>query len=204
LIVPTLICDLGGVLFSDTPQRSIDAWREANGGQLAVSTAAELDDDELRGFQIGLVGESEYGRHLRSRLGWTGSDEDLVELWKLSAGALVLDVLDMLSGLRESGWVLVAAADSDPWREQAWQSQFGWALSLFDQVITSTAVRARRPDPRFFAELIRATPRGGPRLYVDDDPRNISAARRAGLDGHLFVDARGLKAACRSLSLATT
>jgi FMN phosphatase YigB (HAD superfamily) len=199
----TLICDLDGVLFSDAPQRRVDAWRDANAGALGVATADELLDDELRGFRTGALGETEYALHLRARLGWTGSDEQLVELW--GAGqAVVLEVIDVLSGLRERGWRLIGAEDTDPWTQRAREQQFGWATSLFDRVVRSTDVRAHRPDPRFFAELLRGLPPHGPRLYVDDDPRNVAAARRAGLDGHLYSGAQALSSACRSLSLAAT
>jgi FMN phosphatase YigB (HAD superfamily) len=202
--VPTLFCDLSGVVFADSPQRPLDAWRAANGGALGVSTPADLLDDEYAGFQVGDVGESEYARHLRVRLGWTGSDQELVEIWNSGTGPVVLDVLDALSTLRDRGWQLVAAANTDPWRERARVDQFGWVMSLFDRVVCSTVVHARKPDPRFFAEMLRGVPRHGPQLFVDHDPQNVSAARRAGIDGHVFAGAAALRAACTSLALATS
>jgi len=192
------------VVFADTPQRPLDAWRAANRGVLAVSTPAELFDDEYVGFQVGRVGESEYARHLRVRLGWTGSDQELVEIWNQSTGPVVLEVLDALSTLRDRGWQLIAATNTDPWHEQARGEQFGWVLSLFDRVVSSTTVRARKPDPRFFAEMLRGVPRHGPQLFVDNRPQNVSAARRAGIDGHVFAGAAALRAACTSLVLATS
>jgi HAD superfamily hydrolase (TIGR01509 family) len=198
-----LICDLDGVLFRDAPQRRIDSWRQANGGVLAVATPADLLDDQLRAFRSGLLTEQEYAVHLRDRLGWTGPDEELVRLW--SAGpAVALEVIDVLAGLREAGWQLVATDDADPWTRRGRADHFAWVLSMFERVIRAEEVGTHRPDPRFFAELLRGLPRHGPRLYVDDDPRNVSAARRAGLDGHLFRGAPALKAACRSVLLTPT
>jgi putative hydrolase of the HAD superfamily len=197
--MPTLICDLGGVLFTETdPQRRIDAWRSANGGALGVETGADLRDDLLRGFETGAVGETEYALHLRARLGWTGSDDQLREGWDAAQAPVDLGVLETLSRLRERGWHLVGATDDTPWDERCRAGQFGWALTLFDTVVSSTQVGARRPDPRFFAEL-RSVSGTGPRLYVDDDAHNVSAARRAGLDGHLFTSAASLESACRHL-----
>lgn len=146
--MPTLICDLGGVLFTEAdPQRRPDASASA------------------------------------------------------VAGALNLDVLEVLGGLREKGWRLVGALDAGPSDEQAVTEQFGWALSLFERVVTSQQVGALRPDPRFFAEL-RGAAGPGPRLYVDDAPHNVSAARRAGFDAHLFTTAPALRSACRQLVVA--
>lgn len=199
--MPTLFCDLGGVVFAETAQRSLDGWRTANGGELAVATPGELRDAEYRAFQVGDLGESEYARHLRVRLGWAGTDDELVQIWNLGQGPVVLEVLDALSTLRDRGWQLVAATNTDPWQLRARQEQFGWVMSLFDRVVASTQVRSRKPDPRFFAEMLRSVPRHVPQLFVDDAPQNVSAARRAGLDGHVFAGAPGLLAACRSLVL---
>jgi HAD superfamily hydrolase (TIGR01509 family) len=199
--VPTLFCDLGGVVFADSPEAPLEKWREANGDELGVVRADDLVDEALRGFESGRVGEAEYALHLRARLGWQGSDDDLIAIWNSSQGAVVLEVLDALSALRERGWALVAATNTDPWRLRARQEQFGWVLSMFDRVVTSVEVGARKPDPRFFAEMLRGVPRHGPQIYVDDDPQVVSAARRAGLDAHVFAGATGLRAACQSLNL---
>jgi FMN phosphatase YigB (HAD superfamily) len=197
--MPTLICDLGGVLFAEVdPQRRIDVWRSVNGGVLGVAAGEELRDDVLRGFESGRVAEAEYAQHLRGLLEWVGTDEQLIGGWRQPPRAVNLDVVEVLGRLRERGWDLVGAADVTPWDEQALREEFGWVLELFDRVVSSTAVHARRPDPRFFAEL-RGAARSGPRLYVDDDPHNVSAARRAGLDAHLFTTAAALEAACRRL-----
>ena len=201
--VPTLICALDGVLFSEAPQRRVDAWRAANGGVLGLTAADDLADDALRAFRSGLLDEAGYAGHLRRRLSWTGTDEDLVQLWT-TGSAVVLEVIDVLSGLRERGWLLIAADDADPWTRRNREGQFGWTSSLFDRVVRADKVGAARPDPRFFADLLRGLPRHGPRLYVDGDARNVSAARRAGLDGHLFSGAAGLRSACRSVLLAST
>jgi len=202
--VPTLFCDLSGVVFTDPPQRCVEQWQAANGGRLGIRTMAELRDDVLAGFETGRVGEPEYLSHLRDRLGWTGPDAELIRIWTSARPAVALDVLAVLTALRERGWQLIAASVADPWRERALAEDFGWVMSLFDRVVRSTDLGARGTDPRFFAELTRGVPRHGPRIYVGDDPQLVSAARRSGLDGHLFADAAGLKAACTSLVLASS
>lgn len=200
--MPTLICDLGGVLFAaDDPQRRVDAWRSANGGALGVQAGTDLLDDVLRGFQAGHVGEAEYALHLRARLGWTGSDADLLEGWGAGHGPVNLDVLEALTRFRSRGWQLVAACDDTPWDERVRERHFAWVLALFDRVVTARDAGAARPDPRFFGGL-RGACGQGQRLYVDDDPQSVAAARRAGLDGHLFTDVESLVAACRHLVVA--
>lgn len=200
--MPTLICDLGGVLFTEVdPQRRIDAWSSAAGGALRVTSGSHLRDDVLRAFEAGRIGEGEYVAHLRSRLGWAGSDDELIQGWTAALGSLNLDVLEALSALREKNWQLIGATDDCLWDQRAVREQFGWVLSLFDRVVAAADVRACRPDPRFFAEL-RGAAGAGPRLYVDDDSHNVSGARRAGLDAHLFTTAAELHTACHQLVVA--
>jgi FMN phosphatase YigB (HAD superfamily) len=200
--MPTLICDFGGVLFAQADlQRRVEAWWSANSGVLGVQSGEQLRDDLLRGFEAGTVGEVEYALHLRARLGWTGSDEQLTRIWADAHGPVNLDVLEALGQLRERGWKLLGAADDTPWDERARAEHFGSAVALFDRVVTGCQVGARRPDPRFFAGL-RAACGQGQRLYVDDDPHNVAAARRAGLDAHLFTTVEDLIAACRRLVVA--
>jgi FMN phosphatase YigB (HAD superfamily) len=201
--VPTLICALDGVLFSDAGRRRLDAWRAANGGVLGVADVADLADDALQRFRAGTLSEADYTAHLRRRLRWTGSDEELVGLWN-TGPAVVLEVIEVLSELRRRGWQIIAADDADPWTRRHRDATFGWSMALFDRTVRSGDVGATLPDPRFFAELVRGLSPQGPRLYVDDDARNVSAARRAGLDGHLFSSPAELAAASRSVLFAPT
>ncbi len=198
--MPTLVCDLGNVLIGVSFERPLQRWRAANGGQLAISDPAFLQDDAYRAFETGELGESEYARHLRVQLGWRGDDQRLVGIWSDVFGAIDVDVLQVLADLRGEGWKLVAAMNTNPWHEPIWRRRFAEPLSVFDRVVTSTEIRVRKPDPRFYAEAIRGFGQEGFALFVDDRPENVSGARRAGLDGHLFRDAVGLRAACESLS----
>jgi len=110
-----------------------------------------------------------------------------------------LQVVEVLTELRDRGWELVAADDAEAGGGPGDQPG---VLSLFERVVHAGDIGAARPDPRFFAELLRWLAGHGLRLYVDADARNVSAARRAGLDAHLFTSAADLLSACRSAQLA--
>ena len=198
-MVPALLCDVGNVLIDVSLPRVLDAWRAANGGVLAMSADQALRDDAYRAFQVGVLGQSEYARHLRILLGWRGGDVELVEVYRSTLGAVDLDVLQVLGELRAEGWHLVGVANSDPWRDEAYAHHFTEPLSVFARFVTSTGVRARKTDPRFLTEAVRGCPAHGLRVFVDDRPENVSAARGAGLDAHLFRDAARLREACLSL-----
>jgi HAD superfamily hydrolase (TIGR01509 family) len=53
------------------------------------------------------------------------------------------------------------------------------AFSLFDARVVSAEVKVAKPDPAFFAEVLRHAPRGS--IFVDDQEANCAAAEREGL-----------------------
>jgi putative hydrolase of the HAD superfamily len=197
--MPVLLCDVGNVLVDLSLDRLIPAWRKANGDSLAISTERDLRDEAFRSFQVGGLGESEYARHLRVLLGWHGSDAQLVDIYRDVFGAVNLDVLQLLGELKTEGWYLAGVTNTDPWRQSALRQHLGESLSIFDRIVTSVDVRARKTDSRFFTEAVRGCPEYGVRLFVDDRPENVSAARGAGLDAHLFRDVVELREICFSL-----
>lgn len=201
--VPVLLCSLPNVVFDVSFARPVVRWREANGGVLGIAGPVELADRELRAFEVGALGEAEYARHLRARLGWQGDDGELVDIFGDVFGAVDLDVVQLLDELRGEGWRLVAVANTNPWHERIWRERHGETLRLFDRVLTSTELGLRMPDPRFLGAALRDLPLESYRLVVDDHPEAVSAARSAGLDAHLFRGAAGLSSACLALAAAT-
>jgi putative hydrolase of the HAD superfamily len=202
--VPVLVCTLANVVFDVSFARPLARWREANGGVLGIDAPADLIDRELRAFEVGAMGESEYARHLRARLLWRGGDPELVEIFGDAFDAVDLGVVQLLDDLQHEGWRLVGVMNTNPWHERSWRGQHGETLRLFDRVLTSTEQGLRMPDPRFFGAALREmSAEGSYRLVVDDHPESVSAARAAGLDAHLFRGAAGMSAACLSLAAPT-
>ncbi len=211
--MPVLLCDLGNVLIGVSLEPVLRAWRELNGGTIALTAARDLEDDAYRGFETGALGESEYARHLRVRLGWRGSDPDLVSGWGQALGAVDLDVLQLLGELRAEGWTLIGATNVIPWLEPELWRRFGDTLSVFHRVVASTAVGVRKPDPRFFAEAVResgppgaAAVRRRPareRLRCPPGRARRAPVPRRGGDARRLPVARGAGAVNRSGAPAT-
>jgi FMN phosphatase YigB (HAD superfamily) len=198
--VPVLVCSLANVVFEVSFTRPLLRWQEVNEGLLGVQDPGALADRELRAFEVGALGESEYARHLRALLRWQGGDPELVEIFGDAFGPVDLDVVQLLDDLRHEDWRLVGVMNTNPWHERVWRELHGETLRLFDRVLTSTELGLRIPDPRFYGEALRQVPREGYRLVVDDRPESVSAARAVGLDAHLFRGAAGMSSACQALA----
>lgn len=199
--MPVLLCDLGSVLFEVSFDRALQRLNEGSDGRAGLAGTADLRDEAFSAFETGALGEGEYARHLRARIGWQRSDPELVDVFSDVYGSIDLGVLEVLVELRAKGWYLLGVDNSNPWHESQWRSRYAEELAVFHTIVSSTTTGVRKPDPRFFAHALRGVPAGlGPRLFVDDRPANVSAARRAGLDAHLFRGATGLRQACLSLA----
>jgi len=213
--MPVLLCDLASMIGEARLDRVHERLRAANGDQLAVEDPEELRDDAFAAFEVGRMGESEYARHLRARLRWRGTDADLVDIFADLYGSVDVAVMELLVDLRSRDWFLVGLDQRRP--RGSWGGQYAEQLTVFDRVVAVAPRVAAGPapsvpvqhgelapsDPRFFTRVLRdVAPSHGPRLFVSDRPETVAAARTAGLDGHLFRGAAGLRSACFALALS--
>jgi putative hydrolase of the HAD superfamily len=75
----------------------------------------------------------------------------------------------------------------------SWRASF--PFELFDVVVDSSEVGVRKPDPAIFRELLRRVELAPDRVaFVDDLPRNVTAAAALGIRAVTFTD----EAACRA------
>ena len=200
--MPVLLCNLSSALLAtadDEPFRRLldDPDSAALCGRVDHSTQPwDLVDDAFRAFQTGHLGESEYARHLRCRLGWRGDDPQLVALFEENPHTVHLGALEALRTVQAAGWTLVGLENANPWQIRA-RCRVYDALELGSRrFIGSLGIRVRLPDVRVFHfACVHLGVSTSSALYVDRDPANIASARSAGLRAHLLRGARDLRRA---------
>ncbi len=75
---------------------------------------------------------------------------------------------------------------------EAWR-RFG-ILQMIDRYVVSAAERLIKPDPRLFKVLLdRYGLKAGECTFVDDNPDNVAAARKLGMQGIVFTNADDLR-----------
>lgn len=120
----------------------------------------------------------------------------------LSLTGLVPGTAGILRALDERGVRLVALTNWSAETIHHGPEAFPEVFALFEDVIVSGAEGVAKPDREIFKILAR---RLGHRLkgvlYVDDDTRNVDAARSAGMDAVLFSDAATLREDLRGRGL---
>jgi hypothetical protein len=216
--VPTLICDLHGLVQDVDHEAVLDRLRAANGGEVELDSARELRDEAFESFRCGVIGENEYARHLRARLGWRGSDADLVHALAGLYAAIDLGVMEVLLDLRRSGWFLIGLdhqAGAATGTHGRWGGEYAEQLGIFHRVLSpgvlvgggsglsvqvpgqSRGTALGTTDPRFFARLRQEAPTAhGVRLLVTTGADVAAAARSQGFETHVFRGATALRSAC--------
>lgn len=67
-------------------------------------------------------------------------------------------------------------------------------VDLFDEVVVSGDIKIAKPDPRIFMhtlEVLGVSPEEA--VFIDDNPKNVEAARSLGIHGILFTGAQDLR-----------
>jgi FMN phosphatase YigB (HAD superfamily) len=91
----------------------------------------------------------------------------------------------LLKELREN-YVIVILSNNNELFRQGMESRFGFD-SLFDEVIFSSQVGAKKPDDAIFVHMLRRFGISPSRVvFVDDTPENIATARKLGICGINF------------------
>jgi 2-haloacid dehalogenase len=198
----TVVFDLGGVLIDWNPRylyRKLFAGDEAAMERFLAEIATfdwNHQQDAGRSIAEGIALLIE--RH--------PDQADLIsayrDRWLEMIGGVFEGTVEILSRLRGKGVPLFALTN---WSAETFpiaQANFDF-LSWFDGVVVSGVEKVAKPDPRIYATLIERYKLDPARtIFIDDQPRNITAAAEAGLIALHFTDSPKLEADLRTLGLA--
>jgi len=160
------------------------------GERLRAFGSESLFEAAIEAEQRALVGDADFRddfEEVLRRFGIAGSMDEAMALWKDVAP--VPGVLDLVEGLRARGVGCYVASNQQAYRAAHMSEALGYG-ARFDGEFYSYALRAKKPDPRFFeGVLARLDVAAGTILFIDDHEPNVDAARAAGMASERF-DAR--------------
>jgi len=123
----------------------------------------------------------------------TGVRVDIRALASAAARGEILnpEMLDLVSEVHET---CATALLTNNVAEAGWRASF--PFELFDDVIDSSEVGVRKPDPQIYAELVRRLDLpAGSIAFVDDLEENLPPAAQLGIHCLLFTDVQSLRTA---------
>ncbi len=184
--VKVILFDFGGVLAEEGFREGLMAIARSNGLSPQVffemATAAVYES----GYVVGTADEHSYWDLLRQRSGIGQSDADLRKEI-LERFILRPWMLEIVSGLRQSGYFVGILSDQTQWLDELDDRDHFFAE--FNVVFNSYHLGRGKKDPQVFdevAERLGVLP--SEILFIDDNEGHIERAKSRGLRTILFRD----------------
>jgi 2-haloacid dehalogenase len=192
--------DLGGVLIDWDPRY---VYRElfADPADMEEFLASVCTGDWHRAHDLGV----DITRSCAELAAEHPEHRDLIMVWAERGEEMVAGQLDgtveILAEVKAAGLPCYALSNMEPDAFRVRRTRFPF-MDWFDGHVISGLEGVAKPDPRIFEILLR---RHGLRpertVFIDDQARNIAAARELGLIGLQFSSAAQLRADLQALDL---
>jgi putative hydrolase of the HAD superfamily len=180
-----VILDIGGVLEITPPTGWMHGWDERLG--LPLGTVDERLDDVWQAGSVGTISESEVRGEVaaRLRLDTIQVESFMADLWTEYLGTPNVELINYVRGLRSRCELGILSNSFVGARElETAKYQFD---ELVEQIVYSHEIGVCKPDLRAFEmACARLGVRAQDCLFIDDFDVNIEAARKAGMQAHLF------------------
>jgi len=192
-----VLFDWGGVFTRGTFDGRVVANLARRFG-LPKERVAEAYFDLVEKLELGEWPLSRFWQELSARLGVSAPYPEFRRLF-LASVAPRPEMYEVLLALPED---LLVGLLSNNYPEISQYLRAEESFDRFDAAVFSNEVGVKKPDPRAY-ELALAELGLAPEevLFVDDNPENIAAARRLGMQTHLFEDLEGFLALLEELGI---
>jgi len=164
-----------------------------------------LTDIWASGFEdradAGAMDAETYLAGFGERLGYAITRDEWVEARRLGMVPFP-DSLDLLARVKEKATVAVLTNNGFLTGEEIDRLFPGLRRLVDDRVFVSARFGTKKPDPEIYRRLCAefdVAP--GAAFFTDDKPWNVEGAVKAGLEGHVFDGAEGLRRALTRLAL---
>ncbi|MBE0623780.1 MAG: HAD family phosphatase [Burkholderiales bacterium] len=187
---PTVIFDLGGVLVSVDFMRACARLETAGGAPAAVALEYIHSGADKRGFDSGRLGPEEFAARFCACVGVRLPYAEFVQIWCdiFAEQREVTSLLEDIAGKAD----LMLLSNTDPLHFEHVRSRYGF-LARFGQLVLSYETGHAKPQRQIFERAISLCAPGSRRIYFDDVPDYVAAARACGLPAEQFVDAATLR-----------
>ena len=196
-MIKAIVFDLGGVLISLDKARCIRAFKEIAGFDRIEEF---LDTSHQRGMigdlEAGRISVAEFFAECRKYCRPGVSDAEIRRCFHALLDPMTPETAALLRQLARRLELYILTNNSSVTMEKTYEDARKTGIDLqatFRQIFVSQDLKMLKPSQEIFAHVIRAI--GLPPeeiLYVDDSPRNVEAARMAGMNALHHVPGRDL------------
>lgn len=198
-MIRNLLFDMGGVIcpMQDAAEPADRFRRIGLSGQLSRQYFGRNGQQGIfRGAEDGSLSPDEFLEEYHRLTGYRATFDEIEWAWRGFVFPPTPGRLQALRQLRAEGYHLALASNTNPflqrWEESEDFTPEGKGIqAFFDKLYYSYELKAYKPDALFFQRILQ---QGGYRseetLFLDDSPKNVEAARQAGLQAIYVPDNR--------------
>lgn len=198
-MIKNLLFDMGGVIcpMQDAAEPADRFRRIGLSGQLARQYFGRNGQQGIfREAEDGTLSPDGFLEAYHRLTGYRATFDEIEWAWRGFVFPPTPDRLQALRQLRAEGYHLALASNTNPflqrWEESADFTPEGKGIQVFfDKLYYSYELKAYKPDALFFQRILQ---QGGYRseetIFLDDSPKNVEAARQAGLQAIYVPDNR--------------
>ncbi len=175
----TVICDLGGVYFTDGSARAI----------VQISDTYGIPVDRVRDVVMGDLGSRYRFGEISAAAFWEGAiqswdlqitTDEIAPIW-LRAYEPIAGTATLIDRLRVAGYRMLFLSDNVQERVDYLERTYGF-LHHFDDGVFSHQVGMKKPDPRIYElVLAKASFPAWQCVFVDDKPQMLQPAENLGM-----------------------
>jgi glucose-1-phosphatase len=177
-----LLFDLGRVVIDIDFGKTLALWAGHAGCETAQLVGRFTPDEAYRRHEIGEISDAEFFSGLRSSLGITLSDAQMLEGWNAIFAGEMPGISAQLSRAAKS-LPLYAFSNTNNAHVAHFSRQYAGLLGHFRKIFLSSAIGLRKPDAAAYDHVVKAIGVAPQRIvFFDDLAENIEGARAYGLN----------------------
>ena len=199
-MIKTVICDLGGVYFTDGSAEAIERISAIH--HISIGKVRDVLMGGLGSrYRLGEVSAAEFWDGAMQCWGLRAAADDLADVW-LRGYEPIEGTVALIDRLRAAGCGMLYLSDNVQERIDYLESAYGF-LHRFEDGVFSHRVGMRKPDPRIYELVLeKASSPAAQCVYVDDKPQMLQPAADLGMDVIGFASPDRLERDLQILGLA--
>lgn len=191
--IKNIIFDFGGVILDIDPQRTVDEFIKLGFTDVDKLSTPAFIEEILGKFERGILTPEVFRIRLKSFLNLDITDQQLDDAWN----ALLYDIpgirIDVIEQVKDHYQIFLLSNSNEIHYDlfiRDLQLRFGYSEfdSLFDKAYFSFDLHLLKPNPEIFEFVINQHALDlNTTLFIDDNPRNIDAAKKLGLKTYFLT-----------------
>ncbi|HEV7861988.1 MAG TPA: HAD-IA family hydrolase [Acidimicrobiia bacterium] len=198
--ITAIAFDMGGVL-THSALGGLDRFAAELGLPSGSISGFFRGDARMASVEVGQMSARDFFKYVCVEL--EARHGQRIDIGRLAAAAEEGQVLnpEMIETVRRLHQGFTTALVTNNVAEASWRATF--PFDLFDVVVDSSAVGVRKPDPRFYQELLRRLDRPASEVvFVDDFEENLTPATELGMATVHFTGIKAFRLALAELGVA--